>query len=254
MRKILLPLASFTGTALTADQVFVEAESFKDHGGWSLDTQFIEVMGSPYLLAHGMGDPVKDAVTVVKFPSTGSYRVWVRTMDWVARWNAPGTPGKFQLVVDGKPRAETFGTKGKAWAWQDGARFSGKARRRGQLRSRRDRRRIRRDCGGDFHGAHGLQGRARAGSRGARRQRNERGSHVSDERHAAREISDAQRDRGGIPGHREDVILTREHIVEKKEFPDARCRRRGTLTCITRRSITRRVHLAIDVVQLLPVE
>ena len=128
-----------------------------------------------------MGDPVKDAVTVVKFPSTGSYRVWVRTMDWVARWNAPGTPGKFQLVVDGKPRAETFGTKGKAWAWQDGARFSEKSRRRGQLRSRRDRRRIRRDCGGDFHGAHGLQGRARAGSRGSRRQGNERGSRVSDE-------------------------------------------------------------------------
>ena len=98
----------------------MEAESFKDHGGWSLDTQFIEVMGSPYLLAHGMGDPVKDAVTAVKFPSTGSYRVWVRTMDWVAHWNAPGTPGNFQLLVDGKPLAETFDTKGKAWAWQDG--------------------------------------------------------------------------------------------------------------------------------------
>jgi hypothetical protein len=220
----------------------VEAESFKDHGGWSPDTQFIESMDSPYLLAHGMGDPVKDAVTVVKFPSTGSYRVWVRTMDWVARWNAPGTPGKFQLVVDGKPLAETFGTKGKAWAWQDGARFSEKSRRRGQLRSRRDRRRR-------------FPRRAWAArSRGARRQRNERGSRVSDERHAAREISDAQRDRGGIPGHREDVILTREHIVEKKEFPDARCRRRGTLTCNTRRSITRRVQLAIDVVQLLAVE
>ena len=79
MRKILLPLASFTGTALTADQVFVEAESFKDHGGWSLDTQFIESMGSPYLLAHGMGEPVKDAATTVNFPNAGKYRVWVRT-------------------------------------------------------------------------------------------------------------------------------------------------------------------------------
>src|SRR5436190_13495986 len=87
-------------TAHAADQVFVEAESFKDHGGWSLDTQFIEGMGSPYLLAHGMGEPVKDAATTVSFPSAGKYRVWVRTIDWVARWNAPGAPGKFQLVVD----------------------------------------------------------------------------------------------------------------------------------------------------------
>ena len=120
MKKFILALASLTGTALAADQVFVEAESFREHGGWSLDTQFIDSMGSPYLLAHGMGDPVKDAATGVKFPSTGKYRVWVRTMDWVARWNAPGAPGKFQLVLDGKPLAETFGTKGKAWAWQDG--------------------------------------------------------------------------------------------------------------------------------------
>jgi len=41
-------------------------------------------------------------------------------VDRVARWSAPGAPGNFQLPVDGKPLAETFGTKGKAWAWQDG--------------------------------------------------------------------------------------------------------------------------------------
>src|SRR5207237_6251199 len=29
-------------------------------------------------------------------------------------------PGKFQLLVDGKPLAETFGTKGAEWFWQDG--------------------------------------------------------------------------------------------------------------------------------------
>ena len=120
MKKILLPLIAVSASAFAADQVFIEAESFKDHGGWSLDTQFIDSMGSPYLLAHGMGDPVKDAATVVKFPSAGKYRVWVRTLDWVARWNAPGTPGKFQLIVDEKPLAETFGTKGKSWSWQDG--------------------------------------------------------------------------------------------------------------------------------------
>ena len=39
--------------------LLVEAESFAKHGGWKLDTQFIEVMGSPYLLAHGLGCPLE---------------------------------------------------------------------------------------------------------------------------------------------------------------------------------------------------
>src|ERR1700733_15725793 len=73
-----------------ADQLLVEAESFKDPGGWMLDTQFIEIMGSPYLLAHGLGQPVKDATTRVTFPSAGQYHVYVRTKDWVAHWKAPG--------------------------------------------------------------------------------------------------------------------------------------------------------------------
>src|SRR5438067_81458 len=111
---------AFAVTAHAADQLLVEAESFKDLGGWSLDTQFVQVMGSPYLLAHGLGEPVKDAATTVKFPSMGKYHVFVRTKDWVAQWNAPGAPGKFELIVDGKPLAETFGTKSATWMWQDG--------------------------------------------------------------------------------------------------------------------------------------
>ncbi|MEK0449142.1 MAG: hypothetical protein RL088_1410, partial [Verrucomicrobiota bacterium] len=123
MKKPLILLA----TAITshADTILVEAESFKTHGGWSLDTQFIESMGSPYLLAHGLGEPVKDATTTVQL-KPGKWRVWVRTMDWVARWKAPGTPGKFQLLVDGNPLAETFGTKGASWDWQDGGTFESK--------------------------------------------------------------------------------------------------------------------------------
>src|ERR1700743_164695 len=113
-------LSLLATSAFAADQLLVEAESFKDPGGWSLDAQFIEIMGSPYLLAHGLGVPVKDATTTVTFPSAGLYHVFVRTKDWVARWNAPGAPGKFQLVVDGHPLAETFGTKGADWAWEDG--------------------------------------------------------------------------------------------------------------------------------------
>ncbi|MDC6641575.1 hypothetical protein OEZ79_25750, partial [Leclercia adecarboxylata] len=100
--------------------VLVEAESFSQHGGWSLDTQFIRQMGSPYLLAHGLGKPVEDANETVNFSETGTYQVFVRTKDWVARWNAPGQPGRFQLIVNGKPLTETFGTTGAEWNWQPG--------------------------------------------------------------------------------------------------------------------------------------
>ena len=43
--------------------ILVEAEEFDDYGGWTLDSQFETEMGSPYLLAHGLGVPVADATT-----------------------------------------------------------------------------------------------------------------------------------------------------------------------------------------------
>ncbi len=99
---------------------FLEAEGFDDLGGWDLDQQSMDQMGSPYLLAHGLGVPVRDAVTTLRFPTAGRYRVWVRTRDWVAPWNAPGAPGRFRVLIDGEPLAETFGTKGADWHWHDG--------------------------------------------------------------------------------------------------------------------------------------
>ena len=103
-----------------AQTVLVEAESFAEHGGWKLDTQFIEAMGSPYLLAHGLGRPVQDASAKISVPETGIYNVFVRTKDWVARWQAPGTPGRFQLLINGKPVDTEFGTTGADWHWQAG--------------------------------------------------------------------------------------------------------------------------------------
>ncbi|NQT88177.1 FAD-dependent oxidoreductase [bacterium] len=100
--------------------ILVEAEGFSGRGGWKLDQQFMDQMGSPYLLAHGLGEPVADAATTVAFPETGTYRIFVRTQDWVAKFGAKGAPGKFQVVVDGKPLKTTFGTEGAAWRWQDG--------------------------------------------------------------------------------------------------------------------------------------
>jgi len=100
--------------------VLVEAEAFEHLGGWVVDQQFMDEMGSPYVLAHGLGEPVADANTTVTLPAAGRYRVWVRTRDWVAPWKAPGAPGRFEVRLDGKALAATFGTEGADWHWQDG--------------------------------------------------------------------------------------------------------------------------------------
>lgn len=117
---VLLALAALLPSAHAANQLLVEAESFQDRGGWVLDTQFIEIMGSPYLLAHGLGEPVKDATTKIALPAAGKYHVWVRTKDWVAKWKAPGAPGKFQVAFNGQALPVTFGEQGAEWFWQDG--------------------------------------------------------------------------------------------------------------------------------------
>lgn len=101
-------------------EVLVEAEQFADLGGWVIDQQFMDQMGSPYLLAHGLGVPVRDATTTVNFSGPQAYRVWVRTRDWVAPWKVPGAPGRFQLLLNGQTLATTFGTEGAEWHWQDG--------------------------------------------------------------------------------------------------------------------------------------
>ena len=103
-----------------AEEILVETESFSNHGGWKLDTQFIREMGSPYLLAHGLGTPVSDATTTIEVKKAGSYQLYARTKDWVARWDAKGQPGRFQIIVNGKTLNTTFGTIGAKWHWQVG--------------------------------------------------------------------------------------------------------------------------------------
>lgn len=115
-------LASLPRTAQGQDPsvVLVEAEAFEKLGGWVVDQQFMDQMGSPFVLAHGLGVPVEDAATTVEFPASSTYKVWVRTRDWVAPWKAPGAPGKFKVLIGGKPLDPTFGTEGADWHWQDG--------------------------------------------------------------------------------------------------------------------------------------
>ena len=120
MKKIFyLILILFTSTGLFGQEhVFVETESFENTGGWVIDQQSFDVMGSSYLLAHGMGKPVKDATTTVNFEKPGKYHLWVRTKDWAP---FPTGPGKFQIAVDDQLVREVFGVSGSdEWKWYYG--------------------------------------------------------------------------------------------------------------------------------------
>lgn len=101
-----------------ASVLWVEAESFRQKGGWSVDQQFIDQMGSSYLLAHGMGVPVKEASTKVCFPQKGTYHVYVRTYNWTAPWCDGKGPGRFKIKVGRKTLPATLGCEGKNWEWQ----------------------------------------------------------------------------------------------------------------------------------------
>jgi len=127
---VLAVLLAFWGSASAcAETILVEAESFDDRGGWVIDQQSMDQMGSPYLMAHGLGEKVRDAVKKVTFSKKGKYRVWVRTRDWVGTWKTPDTepamraegfPGRFQLLLNGRPLSTLFGTTDSQWHWQDG--------------------------------------------------------------------------------------------------------------------------------------
>ena len=117
-------LLSVDIATVDAQVVWLEAEQFDQTGGWSNDSQFVDIMGSPYLLATGVGKPVKDAVTTARVPKTNRYRLWVRCRDWLPEHS----PGEFQVVIDGEPSSATFGKSlSDAWQWVDGGAFDLKA-------------------------------------------------------------------------------------------------------------------------------
>lgn len=112
-----------------AADLFVEAESFTHKGGWVVDQQFMDLIGSSYLLAHGMGEPVEDAYTEVTFPETGTYYVYVRTYNWTSPWKDGEGPGKFSLSVGNKKMISPLGADGSAWMWQVAGKVSVKDRK-----------------------------------------------------------------------------------------------------------------------------
>ncbi|MBI9095234.1 MAG: FAD-dependent oxidoreductase [Sphaerochaeta sp.] len=100
--------------------VLVPMGSFEQYGGWVLDSQFIPIMGSPYLLAHGLGKPVADATTTVRFPSEGTYFVYVYTSNWTSPWKKGFRAGKFSVSVGKEVLDKEFGTHDGTWDWEFG--------------------------------------------------------------------------------------------------------------------------------------
>ena len=100
--------------------ILIEAEDFETFGGWVLDSQFETQMGSPYLLAHGLGRPVADARTTVVVAHAGDYEVWVRAKDWAPSHHA----GRFTLSINGTTLDTEFGANGQDWSWQSAGKVS----------------------------------------------------------------------------------------------------------------------------------
>ncbi len=95
--------------------LWVEAEDFDSYGAWKLDTQFVHKMGSAYLLAVGICEPIADATTKINIDKEGSWRVWARTKNWVPAHS----PGKFCIAVNGKQGEKILGcAKKEKWGWE----------------------------------------------------------------------------------------------------------------------------------------
>ena len=93
------------------EAVHLECEAFKSWGGWVNDTQFMDQMGSPYLLAHGLGKPVENARTTFSVGCEGDYFVTARTKNWTAPWSKIAA-GRFRILVDGEPLPNELGGAG----------------------------------------------------------------------------------------------------------------------------------------------
>ncbi|NCU25949.1 FAD-dependent oxidoreductase [Candidatus Nomurabacteria bacterium] len=101
--------------------IWIDAIDFDDYGGWQLDTQFILNFGSSYLIAAGIGTPVKDAVLKIMIPENDIYRAWVRSKNWLKE----SAPGKFRLVLNDTAASDILGQQNsEEWCWENAGDFS----------------------------------------------------------------------------------------------------------------------------------
>lgn len=126
MIKKLITLLIVTTSCLAAgaSEILLEAEGFSRHGDWVVDQQFMDQMGSPYIMAHGMGVSVEDASTDFEAYTPTTYYVYVRTYNWTSPWTSKKGPGSFQVKVNGRLLSSKLGDTGNQWQWQ----LAGKAK------------------------------------------------------------------------------------------------------------------------------
>ncbi|MDR1517460.1 MAG: FAD-dependent oxidoreductase, partial [Dysgonamonadaceae bacterium] len=118
MKTTMFLICLLMASQIQAADYLLETESFTNKGGWVVDQQFMDIMGSPYLMAHGMGKPVDDATTQISLPEVGTYYVYVRTFNWTAPWFNGKGPGRFYITIDNKRLISPLGCNGSEWMWQ----------------------------------------------------------------------------------------------------------------------------------------
>ncbi len=118
MKRLVFLLLLLMPGSLSGASLWLETESFANKGGWVVDQQFMDLMGSPYLMAHGMGRPVSEASTVVNIPENGKWHIYVRTFNWTSPWTLQAGPGAFKVKVGSKTLKTVLGTSGDSWQWQ----------------------------------------------------------------------------------------------------------------------------------------
>jgi len=91
----------------------------RNERGWYINQQMMDVYGSSYILAHGMGTPVPDVHGEIVVSEGGNYQVFVLTRDWAIPEGSGA--GIFEVHIDGEPLDSVFGNAGvEEWVWQDG--------------------------------------------------------------------------------------------------------------------------------------
>lgn len=105
------------------DTILLCASRFDSYGGWTLDSQYIDQMGSSVLLAHGLGKRVAPATTKFDAPADGDYYIYVRTRNWTGEWSDKAA-GIFTIEIDGQPLGVNFGDTNSDWNWQEGGKVT----------------------------------------------------------------------------------------------------------------------------------
>lgn len=102
------------------ETIWIDALEFEDYGGFICETQFVREMGQGYLLADGIGEPVKPATTRFCVEKDGWYRFFVRTKNW----NIGHDPDGIVIAVDGEKSKHICGImQVQQWYFEVGADF-----------------------------------------------------------------------------------------------------------------------------------